>query len=212
VPAASASTAADLADVADQLTVDVGLDLVGEEPSRGPAGQVRPALAGAEQLTSPTAGLSTRADVFEVEISSMSPARLRSVLSPERFEAFERSDVVIIHDPQPWDSLRSYVERADTYVCSRESFRWAGLDPGRIAMIAPSIDVFSPKNRARPVIASRIGGIHSQIVLDDPQHAEQLGENARARVRPQFTSPRSLLDYLGLIQRVVRRSRVRAAA
>ncbi|MGZ6588809.1 MAG: glycosyltransferase [Solirubrobacteraceae bacterium] len=90
--------------------------------------------------------------------------------------------------------------------------------------------------KARPVIASRIGGIQSQVahgvsgvllddprdprasgdavtaLLEDPQHAERLGENARARVRDQFTSPRSLLDYLGLIQRVVGQSRVRAAA
>jgi trehalose synthase len=90
--------------------------------------------------------------------------------------------------------------------------------------------------KARPVVASRIGGIQSQIehgvsglllgdprdlqafgdavaaLLGDPQHAKSLGENARARVRDQFTSPRSLLDYLGLIQRVLARSRVRAAA
>jgi trehalose synthase len=90
--------------------------------------------------------------------------------------------------------------------------------------------------KARPVIASRIGGIQSQIehgvsglllgdprdlqafgdavaaLLGDPQRAKSLGENARARVRDQFTSPRSLLDYLGLIQRVLGRSRVRAAA
>jgi trehalose synthase len=479
--------------------------------------------------------------VFEVDISSMSPARFSSVLSPERFEAFEQGilrarellagrvvwnvnstargggvaelleslvpyargagvdvrwavieapsdffavtkrihnrlhgivgdggalddearavyeqaladnlpaladrvrpgDVVIVHDPQPagliaglhsagaaviwrchvgldrpnnlahdaWDFLRRYVEGADAYVFSRESFAWEGLDPGRIAVIAPSIDVFSPKNqdldsglvlavlaasgvlredgaagpatfdrqdgtpgrvdrqvelfgsgrlhaeipvvlqvsrwdtlkdpigvirafaehvpsstgahlvyagpavsavaddpegarvlhdalalrealpsdqrsrvhlaslpmddpaenaiivnalqrhatvvaqkslaegfgltvaeamwKARPVIASRIGGIQSQIVhgvsgvllddprdlrafgdavtaiFEDPQHAERLGENARARVRDQFTSPRSLLDYLGLIERLVGRSRVRSAA
>jgi hypothetical protein len=69
--------------------------------------------------------------VFEVDISSMSPARFPFVLSPERFTAFEQGIL-----------------------------------------------------RARE----------------------------RARVRDQFTSPRSLLDYLRLIQRVVGRSRVRAAA
>lgn len=69
--------------------------------------------------------------MFEVDISSMSPARFRFVLSPERFTAFEQGIL-----------------------------------------------------RARE----------------------------RARLRDQFTSPGSLLDYLGLIQRVVGRSRVRAVA
>jgi hypothetical protein len=67
--------------------------------------------------------------VFEVESSSISPARFRSVLRPARFDAFE------------------------------------------------------------------------QGVL-----------RARERVRDEFTSPRSLLDYLRLIQNVIERSRVRATA
>jgi hypothetical protein len=117
-------------------------------------------------------GLSTRADVFEVDISSMSPARFRSVLGPERFEAFEQG-----------------ILRA------RE------LLAGRVVWNVDS--------------TARGGGIvnalqrHATVVA---QKSLQLGENARARVRDQFTSSRSLLDYLGLIQRVVGRSRVRAAA
>jgi hypothetical protein len=67
--------------------------------------------------------------VFDVEISSMDPARLRSVLSPARREAFE-----------------------------------------------------------------------------------QLTLRARERVRDEFTSPRSLLDYLRVIQHVLERSSVPAAA
>ena len=90
--------------------------------------------------------------------------------------------------------------------------------------------------KARPVVASGIGGIRSQIVdgktgillddprdlsafgevvtglLRDPERAELLGQRARERVRDEFTSPRSLLDYLGLIRRVLERSGVRAAA
>jgi trehalose synthase len=87
-------------------------------------------------------------------------------------------DVVILHDPQTaglvpaareagatviwrchvgldhpnelaraaWAFLLPYVQEADAYVFSRESFAWEGLDRDRIVVIAPSIDVFSPKN------------------------------------------------------------------
>jgi trehalose synthase len=89
--------------------------------------------------------------------------------------------------------------------------------------------------KARPVVASRIGGIQSQIVdgesgvlLDDPHdlqafgaavtellldrpRAAEIGEHARQRVRDQFTSPRSLLDYLAVINTVTERRRNRVA-
>jgi trehalose synthase len=90
--------------------------------------------------------------------------------------------------------------------------------------------------KSRPVVASGIGGIKSQIVdgesgilLDDPRdlrafgeavagmlldppRAESIGRQARQRVRDEFTSPRSLLDYLSLIRKVFARAGVRAAA
>jgi trehalose synthase len=47
---------------------------------------------------------------------------------------------------QAWDFLLPYVEQADAYVFSRESFAWEGLDRERLVVIAPSIDVFAPKN------------------------------------------------------------------
>jgi trehalose synthase len=45
------------------------------------------------------------------------------------------------------DFLLPYVEPADLYVFSRASYAWHGLDPGRVHVIAPSIDVFAPKNQ-----------------------------------------------------------------
>jgi trehalose synthase len=84
--------------------------------------------------------------------------------------------------------------------------------------------------KARPVVASRIGGIQDQIVdgetgilLDDPldlvafgaaitqlladaEHAEQMGQAAHERVREHFLSVRSLLDYLALIRRTLLRA------
>jgi trehalose synthase len=47
---------------------------------------------------------------------------------------------------QAWDFLLPYVEKADRYVFSRESFAWDGLDRERLVVIAPSIDPFAAKN------------------------------------------------------------------
>ena len=90
--------------------------------------------------------------------------------------------------------------------------------------------------KARPVVASRIGGIQDQIVdgesgvllddardlaafgaavgalLADAQRAERIGDRSRERVRDRFTSLRSLLDYLVVIRRVLARAREGAAA
>jgi trehalose synthase len=81
--------------------------------------------------------------------------------------------------------------------------------------------------KARPVVASRIGGIQDQIVdgdsgvlldeprdlaafgaavhglLADPQRAARTGQRAHERVRDEFLSVRSLLDYLAVTQKVL---------
>jgi trehalose synthase len=81
--------------------------------------------------------------------------------------------------------------------------------------------------KARPVVASRIGGIQDQILdgvtgvllddpfdlaaygaavhdlLQDPERAERLGREAQERVRDDFLAVRSLLQYLDLIGRLV---------
>jgi trehalose synthase len=81
--------------------------------------------------------------------------------------------------------------------------------------------------KARPVVASRVGGIQDQIVdgesgvlvddpadlprfgaavgrlLRDPTLAAQLGEAARERVRDEFLGTRQLIQYLNLLDRLV---------
>jgi trehalose synthase len=81
--------------------------------------------------------------------------------------------------------------------------------------------------KARPLVASRIGGIQDQIVhgesgvlLDDPRElaaygaavadlladqvrAERIGAAARERVRGHFLNVHSLLDYKDVIARVM---------
>ena len=51
------------------------------------------------------------------------------------------------HARRAWDFLRPYVEEADAYVFSRKEFVWEDLDPSDAWIVAPSIDVFSPKNQ-----------------------------------------------------------------
>jgi trehalose synthase len=56
-----------------------------------------------------------------------------------------------------WDFLRPYVQAADAYVFSRRAYCWEGLDPDRLAVIAPCIDAFAPKNQ--PLDRDTIGAI-----------------------------------------------------
>jgi trehalose synthase len=80
--------------------------------------------------------------------------------------------------------------------------------------------------KARPVVASRVGGIQDQIddgqtghlveshdlrafgacvsaLLNDPYHAERVGQAAHARVRDAFLGPRHLSQYVDLLDRVL---------
>jgi trehalose synthase len=161
-------------------------------------------------------------------------------------------DVVIVHDPQPagmihalreagaaviwrchvgldepndlarqaWAFLLPYVAEADAYVFSREAFAWEGLDRERIAVIAPSIDVFAPKNVdldadtvravlgataivddevAGPVAFTRLDGTpgrierHAQMVEDEPLAPD-------APVVLQVSRWDALKDPLGVIR------------
>jgi trehalose synthase len=82
--------------------------------------------------------------------------------------------------------------------------------------------------KARPVVASRIGGIQDQIVdgetgillddptdlaaygaattelLEDPDRAHKIGLAAQARVRDEFLAVRSLMQYLNLIEKLLK--------
>jgi trehalose synthase len=84
--------------------------------------------------------------------------------------------------------------------------------------------------KARPVVASRAGGIRDQVVdgesgiliddptnlaafaaavdglLRDPIRAARLGEAARERIRERFLGTRSLIQYLNLLGRLVNHS------
>lgn len=82
--------------------------------------------------------------------------------------------------------------------------------------------------KGRPVVASRIGGIQDQIVheetglllddprnlegfgtavnrfLQDPGYAQKVGQAAQERVTEEFLGPRHLMQYLELLERLIR--------
>jgi trehalose synthase len=59
-----------------------------------------------------------------------------------------------------WRFLIPYVQPADGYVFSRHAFAWEGLEGGKLTVVPPSIDAFSPKNQE--LNAETVAGI-----LDD---------------------------------------------
>ena len=48
---------------------------------------------------------------------------------------------------EAWSFLLPFLEGADGFSFSRKAYVWEGLDPGRVWIVPPSIDPFSPKNQ-----------------------------------------------------------------
>lgn len=77
---------------------------------------------------------------------------------------------------EAWKFLIPYVEPADAYIFSREAFAWEGLDTGKVHIVPPSIDAFSPKNQAMDEATM-------QAILD----AGALVSGGSSRAAPTFT-------------------------
>jgi trehalose synthase len=120
-----------------------------------------------------------------------------------------------------WSFLRPYVDRADVCVFSRRAYAWEGLDPDRIVIITPTIDVFTPKNEdlapetvlailrasrlvtgsvtTEPVTFRRHDGTMGRVehrvelVEDEPLHAE-------TPIAVQVSRWDALKDPIGVIQ------------
>jgi trehalose synthase len=66
-----------------------------------------------------------------------------------------------------WAFLRPAVEQADAYVFSRAAYCWEGLERARLAVIAPCIDAFAPKNQ--PLEPPTVNAIlQAAGILEDP--------------------------------------------
>jgi len=70
---------------------------------------------------------------------------------------------------EAWRFLIPYVEHADAYVFSHPDYMWEGLDPTKLTVIAPSIDVFSPKNQAM-AFSSVIAVLRAAGLAADRRH------------------------------------------
>lgn len=118
-----------------------------------------------------------------------------------------------------WEFLTPLIEPADTWVFSRPSYVWEGLDPERVAVIMPSIDAFSPKNEpladdvvaaildriglcpdgGRPAVFIRHDGTtgrvdrHAVLVQDEPPPAD-------APILTQVSRWDALKDPIGVLR------------
>jgi trehalose synthase len=71
---------------------------------------------------------------------------------------------------EAWRFLIPYVVHADAYVFSQPAYLWEGLDPAKLTVIAPSIDVFSPKNHAM-AFTSVIAVLRAAGLAADRRHS-----------------------------------------
>jgi trehalose synthase len=108
---------------------------------------------------------------------------------------------------EAWWFLEPYVTQADAYVFSRAAFVWDELDPARRAIIAPSIDVFAPKNEdLLPAHVDRIlvsTGLRLGRHEPAPRRATLIEEQPlgpRERVVLQVSRWDSLKDPIGVIE------------
>jgi trehalose synthase len=82
-----------------------------------------------------------------------------------------------------WEFLRPAVQEADAYIFSRAAYRWEGLDRARLAVIAPCIDAFAPKNQ--PLEPATVDAIlHTAGILEDPDAKVRTPEFQRLNGRP----------------------------
>ena len=116
-----------------------------------------------------------------------------------------------------WDFLTPFVQQADAYVFSTHGFVWDGLDPARTAIIAPSIDPFSPKNQE--LGATRVGDILNDaglIVVDGASRGATYeradGTTARITHRSEVTEERPLSPTTRLVMQVSRWDRLKDPA
>jgi trehalose synthase len=82
-----------------------------------------------------------------------------------------------------WEFLRPSVQQADAYIFSRSAYCWEGLDRARLAVIAPCIDAFAPKNQ--PLEPSTVNAIlHTAGILEDPDAKVRTPEFQRLNGSP----------------------------
>ncbi len=109
--------------------------------------------------------------LHDPQTAGMAPA-LRSAAAVLIWRCHVGLDRPNDHAREAWAFLAPYVREADVCVFSRESFVWEGLDRDRVAVITPTIDVFTPKNSelAPDVVSAILGasGLVADLEPDGP--------------------------------------------
>lgn len=114
---------------------------------------------------------------------------------------------------EAWQFLHRYVAPADAYIFSREAFVWADLDREKIAIIPPSIDVFSPKNaeldtRTCDAILA-VTGIRGSDGHQDAVFVRNDGTPGRVDRLAQITGGGKVPDDVPLVTQVSRWDRLK---
>ncbi|MEI2701757.1 MAG: glycosyltransferase [Baekduia sp.] len=117
------------------------------------------------------------------------------------------------HAHEAWEFLHRYVAPADAYIFSREVFVWADLDRDKIAIIAPSIDAFSPKNdrldpQAQAAILA-VTGISGEDGHQDAVYTRHDGTPGRVDRLAQITGGGKVPEGVPLVTQVSRWDRLK---
>jgi trehalose synthase len=116
-----------------------------------------------------------------------------------------------------WDFLRPYVEDARAHVFSRRAFTWEDLDPERLFVIPPSIDVFTPKNQQlEPQTVSAILAMAGLAPGDPPREAPVFlrtdGSPERVDARAELIEDTPLSESVPIVTQVSRWDRLKDPA
>ena len=114
---------------------------------------------------------------------------------------------------EAWDFLLPYLGGADAYVFSRPAFVWDRLAREKIAVIQPSIDVFSPKNadqsREQSLAILAQAGVISHPRRADPTFTRSDGTPGRVDRRAQMVEVAALAPSDRVVMQVSRWDRLK---
>lgn len=112
-----------------------------------------------------------------------------------------------------WNFLRPYVEDAQAYIFSRSAFAWDDLDPDRLFVIPPSIDIFTPKNQPlEPDVVSAIlatVGLAAGTAARTPVFTRSDGSPERVDARAELIEDAPLPSAAPVVTQVSRWDRLK---
>jgi trehalose synthase len=114
---------------------------------------------------------------------------------------------------EAWHFLLPYVQEAEAVVFSRDAFIWEGIDLGRVSVIPPSIDAFSPKNQdmapANAAAVLRAAGLEPGRPAGDGVFVREDGTPGRVDRRADLSDSRPLPAEVPALVQVSRWDRLK---